>query len=49
VIQLHDITTGETPGQVVSDRPLRLLHLERGAVVVRDGDQVIRYTLTDRD
>lgn len=44
VLQLWDDRTGDLRGQVVSDRPLSLLRLERTSVVVRDGDEVIRYT-----
>ncbi len=49
VIQLRDTRTGDKLAQVVSDQPLTVLHLERGAVVVRDGDRIVRYTLEDRD
>ena len=49
ILQLRDGSTGDLRAQVVSDRPLTLLRLEDGAVVVRDGGQVIRYTLASRD
>jgi hypothetical protein len=49
IVQLWDDSTGDLRAQVVSDRPLTLLHLEDGAVVVRDGGRVIRYTLDSRD
>jgi hypothetical protein len=45
VLQLLDDRSGEVRGQVASDRPLTLLHLDRSSVVVRDGDEVVRYTL----
>jgi hypothetical protein len=49
IIQLLDSTTGDVRAQIVSDQALSLLHLDKGAVVVRDGGQVIRYTLDKQD
>ena len=49
ILQLRDGSTGDLRAQIVSDRSLTLLRLEDGAVVVRDGGQVIRYTLDSRD
>jgi hypothetical protein len=48
VLGLRDERTGDLRAQVVSDRPLRILHLDAGSVVVRDGDAIVRYTLDDR-
>jgi hypothetical protein len=48
VVQLRDSTTGDVRAQVVSDEPLSVLRLDKASVVVRDGDEVIRYTFDDR-
>jgi hypothetical protein len=45
VLQLLDDRSGDVRGQVASDHTLTLLHLDRSSVVVRDGDEVVRYTL----
>ncbi|GAA2167586.1 hypothetical protein [Pedococcus bigeumensis] len=44
VLQLLDDRSGDVRGQVASDHTLTLLHLDRSSVVVRDGDEVVRYT-----
>lgn len=44
VLRLVDDRAGETRAQVVSDHPLQLLHLDATSLVVRDGDQIVRYT-----
>ena len=49
ILQLRDSATGDLRAQVVSDQRLTLLQLDDGAVVVRDGGRVIRYTLDSRD
>jgi hypothetical protein len=48
VIALRDTATNGVRAQVVSDQPLRVLRLDEDAVVVRDGGQVIRYTVDDK-
>jgi hypothetical protein len=48
VIELRDDATGDVRARVVSSQPLALLRLDKSSVVVRDGGQVIRYTLDDR-
>lgn len=45
VLQLVDDRSGNVRAQVVSDHSLTLLHLDGSSVVVRDGDEVIRYLL----
>jgi hypothetical protein len=45
VLRLLDDRSGDVRGQVASDHALTLLHLDRSSVVVRDGDEVVRYTL----
>ena len=45
VLQLVDDRSGNVRAQVVSDHSLALLHLDGSSVVVRDGDEVIRYLL----
>jgi hypothetical protein len=45
VIRLLDDRTGDFRAQVVSTDPLSLLHLDASSLVVRDGNEVIRYTL----
>jgi hypothetical protein len=47
VIELRDSTTGDEKAEVVSDQPLTLVHLDKDAIVVRDGSQVVRYTFGD--
>ena len=48
VLRLIDDRSGDLRAQLVSDRPLRLLHLDGSSVVVRDGDEVVHYVLDDR-
>jgi hypothetical protein len=43
ILKLCDDTTGKVRAQVVSDRPLRLLHLDTTSVVVQDGAEIVRY------
>ncbi|KRF23571.1 hypothetical protein [Phycicoccus sp. Soil803] len=45
LLQLVDDRSGDVRAQVVSDHSLALLHLDGSSVVVRDGDEVIRYLL----
>lgn len=45
VLQVVPERSDKVRAQIVSDQPLTLLHLDRSAVVVRDGDEVIRYAL----
>ena len=48
IIKVTDDVTGDVHAKVVSDRPLAVLRLDEGSMVVRDGGQVIRYTLDNR-
>jgi hypothetical protein len=45
VLHLHDAHSGEEFATVVTEQPARLLLADDHAVVVREDDQVIRYTL----
>jgi hypothetical protein len=47
ILALVEDRTGRRLGQVVSRHALELLRLERGALVVRDGDRVVRFTIDD--
>lgn len=46
VLRVVDSGTGDTRAQVASTGRLDLLRLERDALVVREGDRIVRYTLT---
>ena len=43
ILKLRDDATGGVRAQVVSDGPLRLLHLDATSVVVQDGAEIVRY------
>jgi hypothetical protein len=45
VLALRDGSSGQVVGQLVTERPAELLLAEDGAVVVRQEDQVTRYTV----
>ena len=47
VLELTDARTGEVRARLVTDEPVALLVLEPAAIVVREGDRVVRYTLHD--
>lgn len=44
VLTFLDDRSGDLRAQLVSDRPLALLHLDDSSVVVRDGDEIVRHT-----
>ena len=44
-LDIADAASGERVARLVSRERLALLRLERGAVVVREGSRVVRYTL----
>lgn len=46
VLEVRDAVSGEVRGRLVTTQPLDLLHLGPEAIVVREGDQVIRFTLS---